>query len=86
MAVRVTINQCKGVATSSWNWKRVYEDAMLMEEPTEQEDFQMSMRQQEPGTGRSYTYFTITACRQRYCRYIGYERSHCKTRLARGKC
>lgn len=38
--IRVTINQCKSVATSSWNRKRAsYEDAMLMEEPTEQEDF-----------------------------------------------
>lgn len=38
--IRVTINQCKSVATTAWNRKRAsYEDAMLMEEPEEQEDF-----------------------------------------------
>ena len=38
--IRVTINQCKSVATMAWNRKRAsYEDAMLMEEPEEQEDF-----------------------------------------------
>lgn len=38
--IRVTINQCKSVATTAWNRKRAsYEDTMLMEEPEEQEDF-----------------------------------------------
>ncbi len=38
--IRVTINQCKSVATTAWNRKRAsYEDAMLMEEPEEAEDF-----------------------------------------------
>lgn len=38
--IRVTINQCKSVATTAWNRKRAsYKDAMLMEEPEEQEDF-----------------------------------------------
>lgn len=38
--IRVTINQCKSVATTAWNRKRAScEDAMLMEEPEEQEDF-----------------------------------------------
>ncbi len=38
--IRVTINQCKSVATMAWNRNRAsYEDAMLMEEPEEQEDF-----------------------------------------------
>ena len=38
--IRVTINQCKSVAMTAWNRKRAsYEDAMLMEEPEEQEDF-----------------------------------------------
>ena len=38
--IRVTINQCKSVATTAWNRKRAsYEDAMLMEESEEQEDF-----------------------------------------------
>ncbi len=38
--IRVTINQCKSVATTAWNRKRAsYEDAMLLEEPEESEDF-----------------------------------------------
>ena len=38
--IRVTINQCKSAATTAWNRKRAsYEDAMLMEEPEEPEDF-----------------------------------------------
>lgn len=38
--IRVTINQCKSVAATAWNRKRAsYEDAMLLEEPEESEDF-----------------------------------------------
>lgn len=63
--IRVTINQCKSVATSSWNRKRAsYEDAMLMEDRQNRKIFQMSMRQCgsfRKSTGRSYTYFTMNS-------------------------